>query len=167
MNAVQFKSLILVSNKISLFSTEPEYKTKLIEFNKALSKTFEEFVLATEEVLKACGMVIKKVDKKRDHILINQHKEKLCKQLYETNDNAASLHLTLLIIFTSITGFILHASGRFVSQILEFIRPSMSSEQNILLLRFHGNLNFRDYMVFFYSIKSLLRSCVESSAIKQ
>ncbi|XP_055902265.1 E3 UFM1-protein ligase 1 homolog isoform X2 [Eupeodes corollae] len=116
---------------------EPEYKTKLIEVNKALSKTFEEFVLATEEVLIACGMVIKKVDKKRDRILIIQHKEKLFKQLYETDDNAATLHLTSLIIFTSITGLILHASGRFVPQILAFIRPSMSSEQNILLLRFH------------------------------
>ncbi|XP_055843123.1 E3 UFM1-protein ligase 1 homolog [Episyrphus balteatus] len=123
-------------NKIAQ-ECDPEYKTPLIELNKALNKTIDEFVLATEEVLKACGMVIKKVDKKKDRILIVQHKEKLLQQLDETEDHAMVLHLTSLIVFITVTGCILHASGRFVSQILAYLRPNMSSEQNDLLMQSH------------------------------
>lgn len=116
---------------------DQEYRTPLLELNKSLNKTIDEFVVATEEVLRACGMIVKKVDKKKDRLLIVQHKEKLLQQLDKTEDHAMVLHLTSLIIFVTVTGCILHASGRFVSQILAFLRPNLSGEQNDLLMQFH------------------------------
>ncbi|XP_075146605.1 UFM1 specific ligase 1 [Haematobia irritans] len=114
-----------------------DYKPVLLELNKAINKTIDEFVLATETVLKICSMIVKKVDKKKDRQLIIQHREKLLEQLQQCSEPALILHLSTLILFTTITGCILHASGKFVSQILSFINPSMSDEQNHLLTKYH------------------------------
>lgn len=83
-------------------------------------------------------MIIKKADKKKDRALIVSHKEKLMQQLSECREPALLLHLAALILFTTITGCILHASGKFVSTILQHIRPTLNESQNALLLRYHG-----------------------------
>ncbi|XP_023306543.2 E3 UFM1-protein ligase 1 homolog [Lucilia cuprina] len=114
-----------------------DYKPALMELNKALNKSIDEFVLATEAVLKTCSMIVKKVDKKKERPLIIQHREKLLEQLQQCSEPALILHLTALILFTTITGCILHASGKFVSQILAFINSSLSDEQNKLLTQYH------------------------------
>ncbi|XP_030376123.1 E3 UFM1-protein ligase 1 homolog [Scaptodrosophila lebanonensis] len=113
------------------------YRNALLEQNKALNKTIDDFELATEAVLKACSMIVKKIDKKKDRQLIVQHKEKLQQQLRECNDSALVLHLTALILFTTISGCILHASGKFVSVILSYIRSSLTDPQNALLQRYY------------------------------
>lgn len=127
-----------------------------MELNKAINKTIDEFVLATEAVLKVCSMIVKKVDKKKDRQLIVQHREKLLEQLQQCSEPALILHLTALILFTTISGCILHASGKFVSQILSFINSSMSDEQNKLLTRYHGKFNF----VLFNKLNILFINCV-------
>ncbi|KAH8335438.1 hypothetical protein KR074_002075 [Drosophila pseudoananassae] len=116
---------------------DAQYRTALLEQNKALNKSIDEFELATEAVLKACSMIIKKVDKKKDRLLIADHKKKLQEQLLECRDPALLLHLAALILFTTISGCILHASGKFVSAILQHIRGSLNEPQNSLLLRYH------------------------------
>lgn len=121
-----------------LQSTDAQFRNALLEQNKALNKSIEEFELATEAVLKTCSMIIKKVDKKKDRQLIISHKEKLLQQLLECREPALLLHLASLILFTTITGCILHASGKFVSAILQHIRSTLNEEQNSLLLRYHG-----------------------------
>lgn len=120
--------------------TGGDYKPALLELNKALSKTLDDFVVATESALKVCSMIVKKVDKKKDRHLIIQHREKLLEQLQQCHEPALILHLTALILFTTITGCILHASGKFVSQILAFITPSLTDEQNKLLSQYHGKI---------------------------
>lgn len=109
-----------------------------MELNKALNKTIDDFVLATEAVLKTCSMIVKKVDKKKERPLILQHREKLLEQLQQCSEPALILHLSALILFTTLSGCILHASGKFVSQILQFINASMTDEQNTLLTQYHG-----------------------------
>uniref|UniRef100_A0A1A9W1K1 E3 UFM1-protein ligase 1 homolog n=1 Tax=Glossina brevipalpis TaxID=37001 RepID=A0A1A9W1K1_9MUSC len=109
------------------------YKLPLLDLNKALTKTVDDFVVATEVLLKSCSMIIKKVDKKKDRQLIIQHREKLLEQLKQQTEPAVILHLTALILFTTITGCILHASGKFVAQILTFIKTALNDEQNRLL----------------------------------
>ncbi|KAH8369323.1 hypothetical protein KR009_008357 [Drosophila setifemur] len=116
---------------------DAQYRAALLEQNKALNKTIDEFELATEAVLKTCSMIIKKVDKKKDRLLIADHKKKLQEQLLECQDPALLLHLAALILFTTISSCILHASGKFVSAILQHIRGSLNDPQNALLLRYH------------------------------
>lgn len=122
-----------------------------MEINKALNKTIDDFVLATEAVLKACSMIIKKVDKKKDRQLILQHKQKLLQQLQETVEPALVLHLASLILFTTVTGCIIHASGKFVAQILAFIRPHLSNEQNEQLMQYHGEL-MQFFFIYIYTL---------------
>ncbi|KAH8312707.1 hypothetical protein KR044_012430 [Drosophila immigrans] len=113
------------------------YRNALLEQNKAINKTIDEFELATEAVLKTCSMIVKKVDKKKDRLLIVNHKDKLLQQLLECNEPALLLHLAALILFTTITGCILHASGKFVSAILQHIRSTLNEPQNALLMHYH------------------------------
>ncbi|TDG39652.1 hypothetical protein AWZ03_013925 [Drosophila navojoa] len=127
-----------VDQRIKLIQEcDAQYRNALLEQNKALNKSIEDFELATEAVLKTCSMIIKKADKKKDRALIVSHKEKLMQQLSECREPALLLHLAVLILFTTITGCILHASGKFVSTILQHIRPTLSEAQNALLLRYH------------------------------
>nr|XP_036674874.1 E3 UFM1-protein ligase 1 homolog [Drosophila suzukii] len=116
---------------------DAQYRVALLEQNKALNKSIDDFELATEAVLKTCSMIIKKVDKKKDRLLIADHKKKLQEQLLECREPALLLHLAALILFTTISGNILHASGKFVSAILQHIRGSLNESQNALLLRYH------------------------------
>ncbi|EDW67195.2 LOW QUALITY PROTEIN: uncharacterized protein Dvir_GJ24026 [Drosophila virilis] len=127
-----------VDQRIKLIQElDAQYRNALLEQNKALNRSIEDFELATESVLKACSMIIKKADKKKDRALIIGHKEKLLQQLLECHEPALLLHLAALILFTTITGCILHASGKFVSAILQHIRASLNEPQNAPLLRYH------------------------------
>jgi len=106
--------------------------------NKSLNGTVEDFSQAVEKLLKICSITTKKVDKKKDRLLIIEHKAKLIAQLNDTFNPALVLHLTVLIVFTSITGAILHASGKFVSHILEYIKPNLTPDQNAILVKYHS-----------------------------
>lgn len=91
-------------------------------------------------------MIIKKIDKKKDRLLISQHKEKLLEQLQQCHEPALILHLSVLIIFTHVTNSILHASGKFVAQILQFLKPSLNAEDYQILSNYHGK-NFIIYLI--------------------
>lgn len=59
-------------------------------------------------------------------------------QLYKCNDPSLVLHLACLVIFTIVTGNMLHASGKFVSSIMEFLAIGfLSDDENMQLIRFH------------------------------
>lgn len=133
--------------KSTLYCTaDPEYKTAIAELNKSLNKTIDDFLVATEEAMKVCSMIIKKIDKKKDRSIILQHKDKLCQQVKETEDPAIILHLVVLILFTSCSNAIIHASGKFVSNILQYLQPHLNAEQNNILKQFHGRCNCCMYL---------------------
>lgn len=45
---------------------QPAFKAPLIALNKSLNGTIEDFLIASEYVLVACSMIMKKIDKKKD-----------------------------------------------------------------------------------------------------
>lgn len=117
---------------------EKEYRGSLQALIKTLPGTsIDEFVIAAENCLQACSMILKKVDKKKDRTLILCHKHDLLEQLSNAKDPALILHLTTLVIFTVATGNILHASGRHVSAILSFLQTHISPEQSRILMEYH------------------------------
>lgn len=66
------------------------------------------------------------------------HKQGLLDQLYKCNEPALVLHIACLVIFTIATGTMLHASGKFVSSILDFLSLGhLSDDESALLLKFH------------------------------
>lgn len=70
--------------------------------------------------------------------IIFTHKQGLLDQLYKCNDPSLVLHLACLVIFTIATQNMLHASGKFVSSIMDFLALSfLSDEENLQLIKFH------------------------------
>lgn len=66
------------------------------------------------------------------------HREALLEQLTSSEDPALVLHLTVLILFQAVTQTMLHASGRFVSNILTYLQPHLSAEIFNTLQQYHG-----------------------------
>lgn len=127
-----------------------------MELNKSLNKTsLEEFTMAVENALKTCSMIIKKIDKKKDRQVVMQHKDKLLEQLQQCHEPALILHLTVLIIFTHVTNSIIHASGKFVANILQFVKPTLSADDFQTLNKYHGMKSI-EISVYSYKIQSLL-----------
>ena len=70
--------------------------------------------------------------------IILTHKHGLLDQLYKCNDPSLVLHLACLVIFTIATGTMLHASGKFVSSIMDFLAiEHLSEEDHRQLVKFH------------------------------
>ncbi|KAH0817725.1 hypothetical protein GEV33_005066 [Tenebrio molitor] len=82
-------------------------------------------------------MIIKKIDKKKDRTIVLNHKHVLLEQLNKCDDLALVLHLTTLVIFTTATQCMLHASGRHVASILQFLKQYLSEEQVAELTSYH------------------------------
>lgn len=69
-----------------------------------------------------------------------RHKHALLDQLSKCDDPALTLHLAVLVIFTISSQNMLHASGKFVSSILSYLQPSLTSEQSSVLTSFHDSV---------------------------
>ncbi|KAJ8962408.1 hypothetical protein NQ318_018392 [Aromia moschata] len=116
----------------------PEFKTPLLPLAKCLTgQSIDDFMTAVEEGLSACSMIIKKIDKKKDRTIILNHKHQLLEQLNKCEDLALVLHLATLIIFTTATQCMLHASGRHVSALLSFLKQYLTEEQYAELTSYH------------------------------
>lgn len=73
--------------------------------------------------------------------LLSGHRASLCAKIGECRDPALCLHLALLIIFQTMTQQIVHASGRFVPQLLQFLKPDLEkSGLYDLLFQYQGEL---------------------------
>lgn len=116
-----------------------EYKTPLVPLVKSLTgQSVDEFMTAVEEGLVACSMIVKKVDKKKDRTIILNHKYQLLEEMNKCEDLALTLHLATLVIFTTATQCMLHASGRHVAGILTFLKNYINEEQAAELTSYHG-----------------------------
>lgn len=69
--------------------------------------------------------------------LVLCHKHALLDQLSKCDDPALTLHLAVLVIFTISTQCMLHASGKFVSSILSYLQPTLTTQQSSALTTFH------------------------------
>lgn len=116
-----------------------EYKTPLLPLVKSLTgQSIDDFMTAIEDGLTSCSMIVKKVDKKKDRTMILNHKYQLLTELNKCEDLALSLHLATLVIFTTATQCMVHASGRHVSGILTFLKVFFSEDQATELTSYYG-----------------------------
>ncbi|RWS04328.1 E3 UFM1-protein ligase 1-like protein [Dinothrombium tinctorium] len=101
----------------------------------SLNSTVDEFLTSFEKVVELCDIMLKKVDKKREKTLVSEHRQNLILQLNEAANEDAPLILLLSILlqFTSITQQVVHASGKFVPQLISFLKPQLSEQTYELL----------------------------------
>lgn len=119
-----------------------EHKSVIQTLVRTLSgSNMEEFMTAVEDSLAACSMILKKVDKKKDRMIILAHKHGLLEQLGKCEDPALVLHLATLVIFEVTTQNMIHASGRHVSSLLAYLKPYLTEDQLFELSNYHGKFN--------------------------
>ncbi|KAI5646041.1 e3 UFM1-protein ligase 1 domain-containing protein [Phthorimaea operculella] len=124
-------------NKIMNDLTD-EYMKPLRALNATLAETsLDLFYQAVDVALSECGMILKKIDKKKDRLLIQNHREKLISELEGCDDPALSLHLAVLAIFTILTQNMLHASGRQVPVIISYLKGQLKDEDFDQLQKYH------------------------------
>ncbi|XP_072932763.1 E3 UFM1-protein ligase 1 homolog [Epargyreus clarus] len=115
-----------------------EYTKPLRALNATLSEqNMDLFYQAVDVCLSECGMILKKVDKKKDKLLILNHREKLISELELCDDPALVLHLAVLAIFTILNQNMLHASGRLVPTIITYLKTQLKDEDFVNLQQYH------------------------------
>ncbi|KAF4528259.1 hypothetical protein B566_EDAN014149, partial [Ephemera danica] len=85
----------------------------------------------------ACDVTMRKPDKKKERQQLLAHRMSLLEQLEQCQEPALALHLVTLLLFQAATQQPLHASGKFVSAILAFLRPSLPPDMHTTLQKYH------------------------------
>ncbi|GFT87278.1 hypothetical protein NPIL_289781 [Nephila pilipes] len=145
----------LSSNPNSETSLTPEQRQKMIdkfpkEIQPSLSKlhsslntkTLEDFHSSIDVALGAgiCDMIVRRPDKKKERLILANHRQSLLSQLTEATDPALCLHLASLLIFQSHTHTMLHASGKFVPHIIGYLQKQLSTEIYQLLATYQESV---------------------------
>ncbi|KAM3931952.1 E3 UFM1-protein ligase 1 isoform 1-T1 [Leptodactylus fuscus] len=118
---------------------QEEAKGPLAKLNSSLAgKSIEEFLSSLDAAADACGILVKKGDKKKERQVLFQHRQALIEQLKVTEDAALVLHLTSVLLFQFTTHCMLHAPGRCVPQIISFLSTKIPEEQHSLLVNYQS-----------------------------
>lgn len=116
---------------------DADLKDRVTQLASALiASSLDSFLEQVEEVAHRCEVMLRPIDKKREKILLSENRQNLILQLEEAADAGLTLHLSVLLIFQSITGSAIHASGKFVPQIIQEIRDRLEKDTLDLLSRF-------------------------------
>ncbi|XP_064606518.1 E3 UFM1-protein ligase 1-like [Liolophura sinensis] len=100
---------------------------------KSLEEFFTQFDALCSEYL---GIMLKKPDKKKERQLVFTHRQGLAEQLQREDDPAMTLHLTVTILFQTFTQTMVHAPGRVVPQIMQFLEDKMEKPTHEVLTQF-------------------------------
>ncbi|XP_053314786.1 E3 UFM1-protein ligase 1 [Spea bombifrons] len=125
--------------KKMLNKLQEETKGPLSKLNNSLSgKSVEEFLTSLDSAVEACGILMKKGDKKKERQVLFQHRQALIEQLKVTEDPALVLHLTSVLLFQLNAHCMLHAPGRCVPHIIAFLSTKIPQDQLSLLANYQS-----------------------------
>ena len=91
------------------------------------------------------GITIQKSDRKKDRALVRGHRLELIDQLEKCNDVAEVLLLAVLSLFVITTQNIVHASGKHVKLLLEFLvqEARLGGDQHTFFNEYFGEYYFK------------------------
>lgn len=92
------------------------------------AKSLEEFFAELETCALKCEIMFKKIEKKSERVLSSEHRQSLLLQLNEATEAALILHLVVLLLIQRHYNELVHASGKFVPQLLSFLKPKLENE---------------------------------------
>lgn len=108
---------------------DPEIKESLSKISNTLSSSsIEDFLVELEQSSSKLEIMLKKIDKKREKTLLSELRQLLLLQLSECEDPILGLHISTLIAFQVIHGCVLHATGKFVPQILSVLEKDLDAD---------------------------------------
>ncbi|XP_062345876.1 E3 UFM1-protein ligase 1 isoform X1 [Cinclus cinclus] len=133
-------STITSEGRIKILGKLPEdTKSPLTKLHTSLNgKSIEDFLSCLDSAVDICGIMVKKGDKKKERQVLFQHRQALIEQLKVTEDPALVLHLTSVLLFQFSTHCMLHAPGRSVPQIINFLSGKIPEDQHSLIVKYHG-----------------------------
>ncbi|KAI1241074.1 hypothetical protein IHE44_0009534 [Lamprotornis superbus] len=133
-------STITSEGRIKILGKLPEdTKGPLTKLHTSLNgKSIEDFLSCLDSAVDICGIMVKKGDKKKERQVLFQHRQALMEQLKVTEDPALVLHLTSVLLFQFSTHCMLHAPGRSVPQIINFLSGKIPEDQHSLIVKYHG-----------------------------
>ncbi|CAN7982449.1 unnamed protein product [Ixodes pacificus] len=108
-----------------------DIKGPVLKLHQSLSaKTTEDFLADVDVVLGAgvCDMIIRSDKKKESRQALHGHRQALLAQLAEAREAALCLHLAVLLVAQAQTQRMVHASGKFVPQLVAFLRTQLPPE---------------------------------------
>nr|CAD7459321.1 unnamed protein product [Timema tahoe] len=124
-----------IANEAPNNATEP-----LQKLHKCLTGSSVDDYLACVEVALGngiCDMILRKLDKRKERPMVHSHRQALLEQLSTCTDPALVLHLASLLLFQAVSQTMLHASGRFVSNILAHLASHLTAETFNSLQLYH------------------------------
>ncbi|NWR93013.1 UFL1 ligase, partial [Furnarius figulus] len=133
-------STITSEGRTKILGKLPEdTKGPLTKLHTSLNgKSVEDFLSCLDSTVDICGIMVKKGDKKKERQVLFQHRQALTEQLKATEDPALVLHLTSVLLFQFSTHCMLHAPGRSVPQIINFLSGKIPEDQHSLLVKYQG-----------------------------
>uniref|UniRef100_A0A8C5IB76 E3 UFM1-protein ligase 1 n=1 Tax=Junco hyemalis TaxID=40217 RepID=A0A8C5IB76_JUNHY len=133
-------SAITSEGRIKILGKLPEdTKGPLTKLHTSLNgKSIEDFLSCLDSAVDICGVMVKKGDKKKERQVLFQHRQALIEQLKVTEDPALVLHLTSVLLFQFSTHCMLHAPGRSVPQIINFLSGKIPEDQYSLIVKYQG-----------------------------
>lgn len=92
------------------------------------------FTQSLEDAASIVGnILLKPIDNKKNKLFLSENRHNLLTQIDQTADPSLILHAALLIIFQSVTNTAVHASGKFVPQLIQFLEGKIPSQHHQLL----------------------------------
>ncbi|XP_072913602.1 E3 UFM1-protein ligase 1 [Hemitrygon akajei] len=140
MMAVENYTSITSELRLKILAKLPEEtRGPLLKLHNSLNgKSIEEFLSVLDGATDVCGIMLRKVDKKKERQVLFQHRQALLEQVKGTEDPALVLHLTSVLLFQLSTHQMLHAPGRCVPQLISFLSSKISEDQYKLLVKYQG-----------------------------
>lgn len=105
----------------------------------AASPDLTAFFAAMEDAITKSGILLpKKKDHKKDRQVLSSQRAALLQQLAACCEPALCLHVAALLLFQVVTGHMLQASGKFVPQLIAFLKPHLDQDLHLLLHEYQG-----------------------------
>ena len=130
--------------RLKIISKFPDdQKDPLMVVHKSLTAgVLEDFLNSIDDAAAAVDLMFKKKNNKQDRQVLAGNRSALIEQLEGSIDTALILHISCLILFQTVTGNLLHASGKFVPQIIHFLRDHLPEDKHSVLLEYQGKFQF-------------------------
>ncbi|XP_066028576.1 E3 UFM1-protein ligase 1 homolog [Pocillopora verrucosa] len=132
MITINDESTLTPEDRLKVISKFPDkVKAEVAKLNSSLNgKVTEDFFNQFDVICGSgyCEFMLKKLDKKRERQLTVEHRCALQEQLRQENEPAMALHLASAVLFQHHTHCMVHAPGRCVPQIINFLKDKLTSE---------------------------------------
>lgn len=132
MITINDETTLTPEDRLKVISKFPDkIKAEVVKLNSSLNgKETEDFFNQFDVICGSgyCEFMLKKLDKKRERQLTVEHRCALQEQLRQENEPAMALHLASAVLFQHHTHYMVHAPGRCVPQIINFLKDKLTSE---------------------------------------